>query len=125
MSITIDTVLSAVAAIAIVSFCFWKPNFPQNILSKIGVHGGGGIDSHAETTKKVLSVYDIGKNPITKAKLQINGHDRFSERRAVYFNQVTPALAGHRVPSKHIYVYSFALKPEEHQPSGTCNFSRI
>ena len=37
MSITIDTVLIAVAAIAIVSFCFWKPNFPQNILSKIGV----------------------------------------------------------------------------------------
>ena len=24
-----------------------------------------------------------------------------------------------------IAVYSFALKPEEHQPSGTCNFSRI
>ena len=24
-----------------------------------------------------------------------------------------------------IGVYSFALKPEEHQPSGTCNFSRI
>ena len=24
-----------------------------------------------------------------------------------------------------INVYSFALKPEEHQPSGTCNFSRI
>jgi hypothetical protein len=29
------------------------------------------------------------------------------------------------VPSKHIYVYSFALRPEEHQPSGACNFSRI
>ena len=26
---------------------------------------------------------------------------------------------------KKINVYSFALKPEEHQPSGTCNFSRI
>ena len=37
MSITIVTVLSAIAAIAIVSFCFWKPNFPQNILTKIGV----------------------------------------------------------------------------------------
>ena len=24
-----------------------------------------------------------------------------------------------------LLVYSFALKPEEHQPSGTCNFSRI
>ena len=37
MSINIVTVLSAIAAIAIVSFCFWKPNFPQNILPKIGV----------------------------------------------------------------------------------------
>ena len=37
MSINIVTVLSAIAAIAIVSFCFWKPNFPKNILSKIGV----------------------------------------------------------------------------------------
>ena len=26
---------------------------------------------------------------------------------------------------KHINVYSFALRPEEHQPSGSCNFSRI
>ena len=25
----------------------------------------------------------------------------------------------------HVYMYSFALKPGEHQPSGTCNFSRI
>ena len=30
-----------------------------------------------------------------------------------------------RVPEKHIYVYAFGLRPEEHQPSGTCNFSRI
>ena len=37
MSITIDTVLSAIAAIVIVGFCFWKPNFPQRILTKIGV----------------------------------------------------------------------------------------
>jgi hypothetical protein len=59
------------------------------------------------------------------AKLQLNGHDRFAERNASYFRLVQPAQAGHRVPEKHIYNYSFALKPEEHQPSGTCNFSRI
>ena len=59
------------------------------------------------------------------AKLQLNGHDRMAERTPGYFNFVQPKQAGHRVPSKHIYVYSFALKPEEHQPSGTCNFSRI
>jgi hypothetical protein len=59
------------------------------------------------------------------AKLQLNGHDRFAARNASYFRTVQPAQAGHRVPEKHIYNYSFALKPEEHQPSGTCNFSRI
>ena len=58
-------------------------------------------------------------------KLQLNGHDRFKERNASYFRTCQPIQAGHKVPSKHIYCYSFALKPEEHQPSGTCNFSRI
>jgi len=58
-------------------------------------------------------------------KLQLNGHDRFAERKASYFRLCQPLQAGHKVPSKHIYCYSFALKPEEHQPSGTCNFSRI
>ena len=58
-------------------------------------------------------------------KLQLNGHDRFSPRNASYFRTVQPLQAGHVVPEKHVYCYSFALKPEEHQPSGTCNFSRI
>ena len=58
-------------------------------------------------------------------KLQLNGHDRFAVRNASYFRTCQPLQAGHKVPSKHIYCYSFALKPEEHQPSGTCNFSRI
>ena len=58
-------------------------------------------------------------------KLKLNGHDRFVERKATYFRTCQPIQAGHKVPSKHIYCYSFALKPEEHQPSGTCNFSRI
>ena len=58
-------------------------------------------------------------------KLQLNGHDRFAARDASYFRTCQPIQAGHKVPSKHIYCYSFALKPEEHQPSGTCNFSRI
>jgi len=63
--------------------------------------------------------------PFGTAKLQLNGHDRFAERNASYFRTCQPIQADHKVPSKHIYCYSFALKPEEHQPSGTCNFSRI
>jgi len=60
--------------------------------------------------------------------LKLNGHDRFSERDTQYFTraQVWQHHTGGSV-GKHdkIGVYSFALKPEEHQPSGTCNFSRI
>jgi len=60
------------------------------------------------------------------AKLQLNGHDRFAERPAAYFELVQPFQHHENVPiSKNIYVYSFALKPEEHQPSGTLNMSRI
>ena len=59
------------------------------------------------------------------AKLQLNGHDRFAERPVAYFNQVQPYQHHTNIPTGNVYVYSFALKPEEHQPSGTCNFSRI
>ena len=70
------------------------------------------------------SVY-TGVNPVTSAKLQLNGHDRMSEREGKYFNYVQPYQHHENVPAEGINVYSFALKPEEHQPSGSCNFSRI
>ena len=66
-----------------------------------------------------------GKNPVEVAKLQLNGQDRFTEREGRYFDRVQPYQHHTRTPQKGINVYSFALKPEEHQPSGTCNFSRI
>jgi hypothetical protein len=96
----------------------------------------------------------------TTAKLQLNGHDRFTERRPEYFLNVQPFKHHTHMPrsnrdvclvsqvavdvtldtttqaalktvavsednSQYIYLYSFALNPEELQPSGTCNFSRI
>jgi len=73
----------------------------------------------------------------TTALLQLNGHDRFSVRFADYFRKVQNYEHHCRVPrvgkdldtddarNQYIYTYSFALSPEEHQPSGTCNFSRI
>lgn len=65
-------------------------------------------------------------NPIASAKLQLNGNDRFAERDGVYFNMVQPFQHHENVPANAgINVYSFALKPEEHQPSGTLNMSRI
>jgi len=81
--------------------------------------GAGGLLS---TSNKL---YDAGMNPTVNAKLQLNGHDRFSLREGRYFNLVQPYQHHERVPSTGINVYSFGLKPEEHQPSGTCNMSRI
>ena len=67
-----------------------------------------------------------GANLCSVAKLQLNGHDRFAERAGKYFNLVQPYQHHENVPSNTgINVYSFALKPEEHQPSGTLNMSRI
>jgi len=68
---------------------------------------------------------DSGANPTAVAKIQLNGHDRFDARFGSYFNFVQPYQHHTGSPAIGINVYSFALKPEEHQPSGTCNFSRI
>ena len=68
---------------------------------------------------------NAGRNPVVRAKLQLNGHDRFQERLGSYFNLVQPYQHHSNVPATGINVYSFALEPEKHQPSGTCNFSRI
>ncbi len=74
---------------------------------------------------KLSQNIDTGKNTCDKAKIQLNGQDRFSQRSGDYFNFVQPYNHHTKTPHTGINVYSFALKPEEHQPSGTCNFSRI
>ena len=66
-----------------------------------------------------------GNNPVITALIQLNGHDRFQVREGRYFNEVQPYQHHTNVPSVGINVYSFALQPEQHQPSGTCNLSRI
>jgi hypothetical protein len=72
-----------------------------------------------------LDMHCWGENPVVTAKLQLNGQDRFSEREGSYFDVVQPYQHHTRAPDTGINVYSFALRPEEHQPSGSCNFSRI
>lgn len=74
---------------------------------------------------------DDGTDLVNKAVIKLNGLDRFQEREGTYFRCVQPYQ--HHQNSKQdpdkflggFYIYSFALNPEEHQPSGSCNFSRI
>jgi hypothetical protein len=63
--------------------------------------------------------------PLASFRLILNGQDRFKDQSGVFFNQVQPSWHHTGNPYPGIYCYSFALKPEEHQPTGTCNFSRI
>ena len=95
------------------------PNFSAN-------HDSGVSDAGtfvlAETA---LDMHCWGENPVVAAKLLLNGQDRFSEREGSYFDLVQPYQHHTRSPDTGINVYSFSLRPEEHQPSGTCNFSRI
>ena len=87
--------------------CQWS-NFTDGVTV-----GGANPDAYA------------GGNPLIDAKLQLNGHDRFATRMARYFNLVQPYQHHTNIPATGIYVYSFGLKPEEHQPSGSANLSRI
>jgi hypothetical protein len=82
-----------------------------------------------------MSADETQNHQLDEVLLQLNGHDRFRKRAGSYFTHVqryehhsgadtnTADKVGDRV--KNVHMYSFALKPEEHQPSGTCNFSRI
>lgn len=63
--------------------------------------------------------------PYEHATILFNGIERFTKRKPSYFRIVQPGNHHSRIPTKHIYSYSFSLKPEDYQPSGTCNFSQI
>jgi len=94
---------------------------PQTVTTGSGLSDAGTFVL-AETA---IDMHCWGENPCVTAKLQLNGQDRFSEREGSYFDVVQPFQHHTRAPDTGINVYSFALRPEEHQPSGTCNFSRI
>jgi hypothetical protein len=68
---------------------------------------------------------DGSGNPVDTALIQLNGQDRFKQREGAYFNYLQPHHHHTRTPADGINVYSFALHPEQHQPSGTANLSRI
>jgi len=86
-----------------------------------------GTQSYVGETRLKPFTYDI--DPVFDQLIQINGQDRLDRRYGDYYNkvQVFQHHSGQLHPNDSIgaYVYSFALRPEEHQPSGTCNFSRI
>ena len=82
-----------------------------------------GYPASAAGARLQDAMYETG--PLNQFKIILNGQDRFKEQLGKYFNQYQPFVYHSGCPYPGIYVYSFALQPEEHQPTGTCNFSRI
>ena len=87
----------------------------------------GATQSQGTSTTVINDALD-STNPITNCKIMLNGNDRMAPRTGEYFGIVQPYQHHEITPDKFhegINVYSFAIKPEEHQPSGTLNMSRI
>lgn len=103
-----------------------------NISSATGNFGGSwnynDYFNYSSPDRSILTEVIGGSKsyePFTYATLLFNGIERFSKRRPSYFRIAQPSSYHSNIPGKHIYSYSFCLKPEEYQPSGTCNFSMI
>lgn len=122
---TLVSVLTVGDAVA-TNFFAWNDFRGQNNLAS--ADGQGNAYAHSVCISDQFNYgrwLDGSVNPVANGKLQLNGHDRFQEREGSYFNYVQPWQHFSNTPADGINVYSFALKPEDHQPSGTCNFSRI
>jgi len=120
--------MDSVATAASATAAQWGGSNPLDFSNPAAGAPSGSTVSDAGTfvlAETALDLHCWGENPVVTAKLQLNGQDRFSEREGSYFDVVQPFQHHTRHPDTGINVYSFALRPEEHQPSGTCNFSRI
>jgi hypothetical protein len=89
----------------------------------IGSPAAANVSTLSWTEDGLAAAGAVG--PLSSFKLVLNGQDRFKEQDGKYFNQMQPYSHHSGNPYPGVYSYSFALKPEEHQPTGTCNFSRI
>ena len=121
---------------------FGSPNYTLSDLLSIGSSNVATIDqllNTGNTNSNVSNLIDYqidpysdssvatsNVNPFNTCLLQLNGNDRFNVRPGSYFNLVQQYQHHTNISlNRGINVYSFALKPEEHQPSGTLNMSRI
>jgi len=131
--ITQDGLFQDAGAVDVTTANYWSTNAgttttDYNVpnIGFAGIQNSGVSDAGTFVMSETsLDMHCWGENPVVTCKLQLNGQDRFSEREGTYFDLVQPYQHHTRSPDTGINVYSFALRPEEHQPSGSCNFSRI
>ena len=102
---------------------FVQPHLSGAPFLHCGELGGHMLSERGFQSDAVTGYATVG--PLKEFKLVLNGQDRFKAQDGGYFNEYQPYQYHSGCPIAGVYAYSFALKPEEHQPTGTCNFSRI
>lgn len=84
------------------------------------------IDGSTKTRFDNYSLTDCNRGPLIKySSLDFHSFTRVPRFNYSYFNYVQPYQCHYTTPSDGINVYSFALFPEEFQPSGSANLSRL
>lgn len=83
------------------------------------IDGGHDYFNYSKT-----DVYPF-EDPIKTAKILLNGQDRTPDLTNLELRLYQPIQYHTSLPNNYIYSYSFALRPEDYQPSGSCNFSRF
>ena len=96
---------------------------PADVGCPMVSYGTGGSSKSLQERGATSATASAG--PLSEFKLILNGQDRMKAQSGEYFNSVQAHQHHSGSPMPGVYSYSFALKPEEHQPTGTCNFSRI
>ena len=122
---TIASVNGAASNVAALVPIGYGTGVPQLLIGNYKNVAGGSNVSQCQWLEEGVASATMSAGPLSTFKLILNGQDRFKEQSGKYFNQVEPFMHHSGNPYPGVYSYSFALKPEEHQPTGTCNFSRI
>ena len=93
--------------------------------SVLNLYPYGGNEWFNFSSKSYKNGEVNGSDPMLEGKFIIEGNDLTEEKDYKYYRTVVPFQRHTSIPNNFIYAYSFSLHPEEFQPSGTCNFSRI
>jgi hypothetical protein len=98
---------------------FWVIQYDSNVLN-----GANRWSDYTDSATNPSNFY-AGADPMASSNLKLNGQDRYTTQQFKYFNGLQPYWHHTKGPATGIYNYAFAQWPEEIQPSGSLNFSRI
>jgi hypothetical protein len=122
------------------TFTFTRSGGTASYVAQTINNTGTLLPNDATTDRNRLTPFTYNVDAVFSQHLQFNGQDRLDKRFGDYYNKVQPFQhhtgstasvynngSGGAISTAQpgVYCYSFCLKPEEQQPSGTCNFSRI